>query len=202
MRRAGAVVALCLSAACALPAGTPGYASPDELPPPGSGTLRQDDVSVPLVSGALQIRVTPLSESVTRTTAPDTYRRLSGTAARYASEAIQRSGVDAPVLFLVSFYSEQPDVSFVPEELQVISQGARFRPSAILPVTPTWGQRRVAQRETEMAVYAFAPDVDLESSLIVVYGLVESAAWSSILPRVQAERARARARGGSDPAGR
>jgi hypothetical protein len=47
-----------------------------------------------------------------------------------------------------------------------------------------------------MAVYAFAGGVDLESDLVVVYGLVESAQWSAILPRVRAESARARARGG------
>jgi hypothetical protein len=148
------------------------------------------------MSGALQIKVTPLSESVTRTTAPDTYRRLSGIAGRFGPEAARRADSDQPELFLVSFYSETPDVPFVPEELQLISQGTRFRPVAILPVTPGWGQRRVAQRETEMAVYAYGADVDLEASLVVAYGLVESSAWDAILPRVRAERARARARGG------
>ena len=63
-----------------------------------------------------------------------------------------------------------------------------------MPVTPRWGERRLRQRETEMAVYAFAANVDLESDLVVAYGLVESAEWSAILPRVQAERARAAAR--------
>jgi hypothetical protein len=44
-------------------------------------------------------------------------------------------------------------------------------------------------------VYAFSSEVDLESDLTVAYGLVESTQWRTILPRVQAERARARARG-------
>jgi hypothetical protein len=190
------MLSLCLLTACALPEGTPGVAAPTALPAPGTGTLRQDEVSVPLVSGDLQIKVTPLAESVTRTTAPDTYRRLSGLAGRYGPEAVRRSGFEHPTLFLVSFYSESPDVAFVPEEIQVISQGTRFRPATILSVTPGWGQRRLAQRETEMAVYVFDGQVDLESSLIVVYGLVESSAWNAILPRVRAERARASARGG------
>jgi hypothetical protein len=38
--------------------------------------------------------------------------------------------------------------------------------------------------------------VDLERELVLVYGLAESAQWSVILPRVQAERARVRARAG------
>ena len=196
MRSLTGNLALVLLAGCALPTGSLSPVTPDTLPPPGNGTLHQDEVSVPIVSGDLQIKVTPLSESVTRTTAPDTYRRLSGLAGRFGPDAARASASGPPELFLVSFYSDTPDVPFVPEELQLISQGSRFRPVAILPVTPGWGQRRLSQRVTEMAVYAFDPGVDLESSLVVAYGLVESAAWNGILPRVQAERARARTRGG------
>ena len=67
-------------------------------------------------------------------------------------------------------------------------------------MTPSWGARRVAQRQTEMAVYAFG-DVDLESSLTLVYEFDESTEWSQILPRIQAERARARARAGVEQPG-
>ena len=197
MRRAGAL-ALVLLSSCAIPGGAPGTPLPDALPPAGFGTLRQDEVSVPLLSGPLQIKVTPLAESVTRVTAPDTYRRLSGLASRFSPDAVRATGSDAPALFLVSFFSEAPDVSFVPEEIQLLSRGVRVRPGAILPVTPGWGQRRLQQRETEMAVYAFAEAVDLESDLVVAYGLVESGAWTAILPRVQAERARAAARARGD----
>ena len=60
-----------LSAGCTLaPGPAVGTASPEsELPPPGFGTLRQDEVSMALASGDLQIMVTPLDESVTRVTA-------------------------------------------------------------------------------------------------------------------------------------
>lgn len=185
--------------ACAL---APGPGAPGDpstagaLPPPGYGTLRQDDVSIVLSSGDLRIMVTPLHESVTRVTAPDTEQRLSGLAEAHGAGAADRT------LFLVSFYSDQPDVRFVPEEVQLVSRGIRLRPLEIAPVTPGWGQRRLRQRETEMAVYAFSREVDLESELIVAYGLEQSSAWSSILRRVQAERARARARAGIGDAGR
>ncbi len=190
---------LVLATGCTLAPG-PGQGSPSEgvLPPPGYGTLRQDDVSIALVSGDLQLLVTPLHESVTRVTAPDTEQRLDGLAAVH-----QPSGEPDARLFLVSFYSEQPNARFVPEEVQLISQGLRLRPRTIRPVTPTWGQRRLQQRRTEMAVYAFDGVVDLESPLTLVYGLEQTSAWSSILTRIQAERARARARAGlrSGPAG-
>ena len=161
------------------------------LPPPGYGTLRQEDVSISLMSGDLQLMVTPLHESVTRVTAPDTERRLAGMA-----EAHRASGGEGTVLFLVSFFSEQPDVRFVPEEVQLISRGIRLRPGTMTPVTPTWGQQRVRQRQTEMAVYSFVGEVDLESDVILSYGLEQTRVWSTILPRIQAERARARARAG------
>jgi hypothetical protein len=97
---------------------------------------------------------------------------------------------------MVSLYSERPDVSFVPEDVQLITQGFRLRPTYIEPLTPTWGERRLQQREQALAVYDFGNGVDLERELVLVYGLAESAQWSVILPRVQAERARVRARAG------
>ena len=164
-------------------------AGSDELPPPGYGTLLQREISISLVSRALQILVTPLDESVIRLTAPDTYRRLSGMANASAR------GV-AGGLFLISFYSDQPDVRFVPDEIQLISGGLRLRPASITAITPTWGQHRVRQQQQETAIYGFVDAVDLASDLVLVYGLEQTRAWSAILPRLQAERARARARSG------
>jgi hypothetical protein len=162
-----------------------------ELPPPGFGTLLQSEVSLSLTSRDVRIMVTPLEESVTRVTAPDTYERLSAMA-----RADRDAAPEGSVLFLVSIYSEQADVRFNPDELQIISQGLRLSPLAIAPVTPGWGQRRVRQRQTEMAVYAYSGDLDLESDLLLVYGFDQTAEWSGILARVQAERGRARARAG------
>lgn len=163
----------------------------DLLPPPGYGTLRQDQVTMSLRSRDLDIQVTPLEESVIRVTAPDTYERLAGIASAHRSSAPENAR-----LFLVSFFSNEAGVRFAPEEVQLLSRGFRTRPSAILPVTPTWGERRLTQQRTEMAVYAFPPELDLDGELVLVYGLEETTAWAAILSRVQAERARARARAG------
>jgi hypothetical protein len=195
-RALAVAVALLPPAGCALAPRANGREPLGELPPPGYGTLRQDEVSITLSSGALHLMVTPLDPSVTHVTAPDTYRRLSGLVERHGMGA----GAGTSSLFLVSFYSDQPDVRFVPEEVQLISHGIRVRPGTIEPVTPSWGERRVGQRQTEMAVYRFATEVDLESSLVLAYGLEETSAWETILSRIRAERARARARAGiGDP---
>jgi hypothetical protein len=143
-----------------------------------------------LKSRDLEIQVTPLEEEVTRVTAPDTYERLSGIASAHRPSAPAGSR-----LFLVSFFSNEAGVRFAPDEVQLLSRGFRTR-ALILPVTPSWGEHRLTQQRTEMAVYAFPPDLDLEGDLVLVYGLEETTAWSTILPRIQAERARARARAG------
>lgn len=186
-----------VATACSLAPSPAALGRPEApLPPAGYGTLRQDDVTVAFSSGSLAVKVTPLAESVILVTAPDTYERLASLAELHRTEGGLPEGPDAPVLLLVSFFSDAPDVSFVPEELQLISRGIRHRPTTIRSVTPGWGQRRLQQRQTEMAVYVFPPAVDLESDLTVAYGLVESQAWTAILPRIQAERTRARARAG------
>ena len=182
---------------CAVPPGMEGGSAAtdsfERLPPPGHGTLRQEEISLSLTSGALRILVTPLEESATRVTAPDTYRRLSSMSnAHRNAPGIEGSAT----LFLVSFFSEQPDERFVPEEVQLVSRGIRLRPTSIVAVTPSWGERRLRQRVTEMAVYAFSSNVDLESDLTLAYGLEQTAAWSVILLRIQAKRARVRARAG------
>lgn len=171
------------------------------LPPPGYGTLRQEDVSISLRLGDLRVLVTPLLDPVLLATAPDTYRRLNGLATTQGRAAARAAGGPAPDLFLVSFFSNVQGTTFQPEALNLVSRGLRLRPDAIVPVTPGWGERRVAQLDTEMAVYAFLGEVDLESELYVLYAGQESAAWSAIRPRIQAELERARARAGSSGGG-
>ncbi|HET9949038.1 MAG TPA: hypothetical protein VFQ22_08965, partial [Longimicrobiales bacterium] len=142
-----------------------------------------------VAASALNLR--SVSGAVTRDTAPDTERRLSALAATYGP-----TGSDGAGLFLVSFYSERPDVRFVPEDVQLVSQGFRLRPLDIFPLTPTWGEHRVDQREQQTAVYRFAESVDLESDLVLAYGSEETARWSAVLAAIRAERARVRARAG------
>jgi hypothetical protein len=161
--------------------------------PTGFGTLRQEDVSISLSSGDLRLFVTPLRRSVTHVTAPDTEQRLDALAQAHGASGRE----DGTGLFLVSLYSDRPDVGFVPEDVQLIAQGFRLRPTSIQPLTPAWGERRLRQREPALAVYDFGASVDLEQEIVLVYGLAQSSQWSSILPRIQAERARVRARAGS-----
>jgi hypothetical protein len=191
VRAAGATVAALLTGCTIAPGPPPG--PPAGTEPSGFGTLRQEDISIGLTSGDLRLLVTPLQRTITHVTAPDTEQRLDALAAAHTASGRE----DGAGLFLVSLYSDRPDVGFVPEDVQLVAQGFRLRPIYIEPLTPSWGERRLRQREQALAVYDFGSGVDLEREIVLVYGLAESAQWSVILPRVQAERARVRAREGA-----
>lgn len=205
---AGAFAACAGTAAGASGTGVPAGASkaPAERPaaqqpalvPAGYGTLRQDAITVQLRSDALLIKVTPLDENVIRLTAPDTYQRLHALAESRREQAAQTSMIEHPTLFMVSLFSYQPDVTYQPEDLQLRQQGQVLRPAAIIPVTPGWGQQRLGQQESQLAIYAFDSDIDFTQPLTVRYGMVQSDAWSGIIQALDVERAKVLARAKSD----
>lgn len=159
----------------------------EALVPPGYGTLKQDQVTVALRIGPLLVKVTPLSESVIRLLAPDTYTRLHGLAESRRAEAASRT-VRAPELFLVSFFSYQPDVSFQPEDVQLLHQGQLLRPAGIFPITGGWGSQRLQQQDNQSAIYAFESTIDYDQPHTVRYGPEEADAWRNVIPLLRAER--------------
>ena len=190
---------LLLAAGCApLPGGGGPGVGPDEgAVPPGFGTLRQEQLTLTLRSGDLQMKATPLEEWMIRLAAPDTYDRLSELAAAHRPALVRETGVPNPVLFLVSFFSDEPATRYEPEDVRILDRGIRHRPVGIRPVTPGWGTQRLTQRETRLAIYAFAPSVTLDMGMVLEYGDVRSHQWDAILQTLEAEHARARARASS-----
>lgn len=166
------------------------------LLPPGFGTLAQAEFTLELEIGDLQIQITPLAESVIRLAAPDTYQRLTGLSAS-AGASLRSRTPEASPLFLVSMFSRAPTITYEPENLHIVNGGLRYRPIAIQAITPGWGGQRLRQEETQLAVYAFDPGIEMEISLTVEYEGVSDPSWRSILNRLEAERARVRARIGA-----
>jgi len=165
--------------------------------PPGFGTLMQDQITLRIQQGDLLIKVTPLEEWVIRLTAPDTYARLQGMVRTHGERAARSAMDPSSSLFLVSFFSYQPNVTYQPEDLELANRGLRYRPKGIAPVTPSWGLQRLGQQETQMAVYAFEGIIDLETDLVVEYQGLRNEIWSSqIVPLLQAEATKVRARAG------
>jgi hypothetical protein len=157
--------------------------------PTGYGTLRQDDATVSLRSGPVLVKITPLDEALIRLLAPDTYTRLHALRESRSVEA-ERTVMRPVELFLVSFFSYQPDVSFQPEDLQLFHQSRILRPSSIMPVTSGWGQQRLAQQETQTAIYAYESPVEYDQPITVRYGQVESDEWRQVLMRLETERSK------------
>lgn len=173
----------------------------ESLPPAGHGSLKQDEVTMSVRSGALLLKVTPLSEAVIRMLAPDTYTRLHGLAESRRPEAIA-SGIEQPELFLVSFFSYQPDVSFLPQDVQLLQQGRLLRPRAVLPITSGWGQQRLQQQETQSAIYAFDEPLNYELPITLSYATQQNDGWRNVIPRLQAERTKVQSRAGASTDGR
>ena len=166
------------------------------LVPSGHGSLLQDEITLTIRSGLVQLKVTPLEEWVLRLTAPDTWSRLSALAAVHRVGVERETGIQDAPLFLVSFFSDTPGAAFNPQDVQVENRGRRQRPTAIRPLTAGWGEERLRQQEPQLAVYAFSEAVDLEQPFLVYYGAEVDAGWEEILRKLEAERERARARAG------
>jgi hypothetical protein len=200
------VASALLSVGCGIHAspGTPelepaqeGEETPSLLVPPGFGTLTQDQVTLRIQRGNLLIKVTPLEEWVIRLTAPDTYARLQGLVRTHGERAAGGAISPPANLFLVSFFSYVPDVTYEPEDVLLVNRGLRYRPRGIAPVTPSWGTQRLGQQETQMAVYAYDGGMDLETDLVVEYQDLRNEIWrDQIVPLLRAELAKARARAG------
>ena len=169
-------------------------AAADTLVPPGYGTLRQDEVTVSIRSGAVLVKLTPLDEAVIRLLAPDTYQRLSSLRQSRMEEASRVGMGGEPELFLVSFFSYQPDASFQPEDVQLVYQSRLLRPTTVVPLTSGWGRQRLDQQETQTAIYAFDAELDFDQAIIVRYGLEESEEWRQTLVRLENERGQIRSR--------
>jgi hypothetical protein len=200
-----------LATACLPPAPEPQSPAPDSssaptsrdkaLPPAGFGSLHQDQFTLQLRKDALLVKVTPLAESVIRLAAPDTYQRLHRLAATLGDQARTSARRPDAVLFLVSFFSYQPDTFYEPENLQIVARGRQRSAVAMVPLTPAWGRQRLRQQETESAVYAFPADVDVSLPFQVRYGMEENDGWRQILPVLDRERARAAARAAGSHSG-
>ncbi len=176
--------------------GPSGPGGVNALIPPGYGTLTQAEFTLDLQIGDLQIQITPLAESVIHLAAPDTYQRLTGISASVGGTLRSRAPEQSP-LFLVSMFSRAPTIPYIPENLHIVNGGLRYRPIAIEAITPGWGGQRLRQQETQLAVYAFDPGIELEIALTVEYEGVSDTSWQTILNRLEAERARVRARIGA-----
>ena len=168
------------------------------LVPAGYGTLRQEDLSVRLESSNLQVRATPLDESIIRLLSPDSYRAMSELK-RSKQDAIaavaRRNAVRELSLWYVSFFAvERGETRFSPREFIIRNVGRDFRPLEVIPLTPGFGEQRLRQNGRQDALYVFDGQLDPQQPLTVGYATAQNDDWRNILPQIERERARVRGR--------
>ena len=183
------------AAAATAPAGLAAQAS--DLPPAGFGSLRQDQVAVTITTNNLAVRVLPLDEHVIRLLAPDSYASLHAlvqSRSTAITAAARTAGRDSVAAFFVTFFGLQPQVTFMPDQVSIQSQGVFYRPLGIVPFSPQWNDARVDQRQQASAIYLFDPAIPMSQTFTVFYGDQNSATFDNSLTLLQSERARVLAR--------
>lgn len=203
----GALAALTLALAGCLPPATPGAATPPPveqradtmaLIPAGFGTLRQDDIALQVQRFGLQVRAIPLDESVIRVLSPDSYRALRELVRSQSTrleEVRRRTAYPTLSTWYVSFFGvEIGEARFSPMEVIVTNVGRDFRPVEVIPLSPGFGQQRVRQREVQHALYVFDGALDVNQPIVLAYETARSSSWSSVLERIERERALVRSR--------
>jgi hypothetical protein len=144
-------------------------------------------------SSSLQVRATPLDESIIRLLSPDSYRAMSELT-RSKSDAIaavaRRNGVRALSLWYVSFFAvERGETRFSPREFIITNVGRDFRPLDVIPLTPGFGEQRLKQNGRQDALYVFDGQLDVQQPLSVSYATSRNDGWADVLPQIERERA-------------
>jgi hypothetical protein len=164
-----------------------------DLPPAGYGTLNQDQVSVRLQAGDIEVRLLPLDERLLRLIAKDGYESLHGLVASRQGQidsAAREAGLATPGLALVTFFALRADAPFDPQNVSLLYHNQLFRPAAVLPITANFTSRQLPVRRQASAIYLFDVVLPIFEQLEVAYASSQSNVWKDILPRIERERGR------------
>jgi hypothetical protein len=183
------------SAAAALP----GTALPGTALPQGSGSLRQDDISIKLQLNGVAVRLHPMDEEIIRVLSPDSHRAMRDLLETRRAEVERLArvhGLRERRVWLVTFIGLAPDARFSPTDLTITAGGREFRALEVVPLTTGFGEQRLQPREAQRALYLFDDGLDPEQALAAAMGTQRSTEWDTILRAIDRERALIRSRRG------
>lgn len=197
MRRALALAALFAVAACGSGQSqvTPPPVQGDgtDLAPVGYGRLNQDDLSIRLTAGDLEIRFVPLEERTLRLLAPDAYRALHDLReSRRAGidSAARRFGTAAPGTALITFFAARAGQNFQPQDLAIMVQNQEFRAIGIIPVSTNFTSQQLGARAQASALYVFEIPIPVLQEFTLSYQAATTDAWRSRINTIQREQDR------------
>jgi hypothetical protein len=185
--------------ATALIAQAPGPTS-SRLPPPGYGSLTQNDLALRVVTPDIEVRFVPLDQRVTRLLAKDSWESLQSLLqSRRASidSVANTAGVSRPGLALVTFFGQRSNARFDPQTLTVGVRNRIFRPLGIVPFSGRFTGQQLDVREQVSGIFLFEEDLPVDDSFTISYNGITSGDWTSKQRQLDRERARVslRARG-------
>lgn len=199
MMRSLALAALFATAACssgnsqATPPAPQGTGESADLVPVGYGRLNQDDLSIRLSAGDLEIRFVPLEERTLRLLAPDAYRALHELreSRRTAIDSMaRRFGTAAPGTALVTFFAARAGQNFQPQDLAILVQNQEFRAIGIIPISTNFSGQQLGARGQASALYVFEIPVPVLQEFTVSYQGAQTDAWRSRITTIQREQER------------
>lgn len=168
-----------------------------ELPPPGYGSLKQDNVSLRIVSSDVELRILPLDERLLRLLAPDAYQSLHGLveSKRTAIDSLARIyGLSSPGIVLVSFFGLRSGTRFDPQNVTLVYRGQLQRPAAVVAQTGNFTSRQLDVRQSATGLLLFEEPVPVYERFELQYG-TSIATWNDeILRRIERERSRVQSR--------
>jgi hypothetical protein len=163
------------------------------LPPPGYGTLTQNDVSLRIRTTDIDLRFIPLDPRVTTLLAKDSWESLHSLveSRRGSIDSVSRAaGVSHAGLALVTFFSQRANARFDPQTLTLVFRNRVFQPLGIVPFTPRFSTQQLNVREQVSAIYLFEEDLPVNDSFTISYAGLSSDDWQSRQTVLDRERAR------------
>ena len=172
---------------------TPEHQVVDDLVPVGYGRLNQDDLSIRLSAGDLEIRFVPLEERTLRLLAPDAYRAL------HELRESRRAGIDSsarrygtadPGTALITFFAARAGQNFQPQDVAITVQNQEFRAIGILPISANFSGQQLGARGQASALYVFEIPVPVLQEFTLSYQGARTDAWRSRVTTIQREQER------------
>jgi hypothetical protein len=163
-----------------------------DLPPPGYGTLKQDDIAVTIQMEDMEIRLIPLDERVLRLLSPDAYASLHGILVSRGPDidaVSRRNGVTAPGVLFVTFFARRSGARYDPGNINVSIRNQLYRPIGMVPYSDNFNAQQLELRQQASGLILFEAQLPVFEPFGMSYGAF-SQGWESRLQRVHRERAR------------
>ena len=174
-----------------------GQTSDDALPPPGYGSLRQDDLALRVGNAEIDVRFVPLDLRVTSLLARDSYASLQSlvqSRRRSIDSVASAAGISRPGLALVTFFGQQAGARYDPQNVTLLVRSRVYRPLGIVPFTPRFTSQQLSVREQVSAIYLFEESIPVTDDFSLSYAGLTSESWSRKQPSLDRERARVASR--------